>query len=119
VVYKIRNIIDYPDGAAVNEASVAGSNFPMKDGTILLRSEDEVIAKAKLSLRCSSTIGNWLKGNIWISDDRLANSSRKAASFELMRSIAGPKLKSPWHPKVLLAMLQLAPLVFALFYAKI
>ncbi|CAJ1935161.1 unnamed protein product [Cylindrotheca closterium] len=78
VVYKNGSITHYPN---------AGSTFlevkwiDRKDGTIELRSEDKMIAKAKLSARCSSTTTDWLKGNTWNSDyERFAtNSSRKAA----------------------------------------
>mmetsp|Transcript_32041 Transcript_32041/g.77856 ORF Transcript_32041/g.77856 Transcript_32041/m.77856 type:complete len:90 (-) Transcript_32041:289-558(-) len=52
-----------------------------KDGTMELRSGDAVIANAKLSTRSSSTIADWLQGNIWNSsnDERSPNSTNAKA----------------------------------------
>ncbi|CAJ1939037.1 unnamed protein product [Cylindrotheca closterium] len=84
VVYKNGSITHYPNGAAVNDSSVAGSTFTsvkwiaLKDGTMMeLCSEGKVIANAKLSRRSSSTIADWLQGNIWVSS---VNLNRKAAA---------------------------------------
>ncbi|KAL3938522.1 MAG: hypothetical protein SGBAC_006589 [Bacillariaceae sp.] len=73
VVYTNGNIAHYPNGAAVNDPSVAGSTFhavkwiAKKDGSLELQSDDRLVANAKLSKRSSSTITDWLQGNLWIS----------------------------------------------------
>jgi len=87
VLYKNGNVRLYPNGAAVNDPSVAGSTFTSvnwvskSDGTMELRSEDTVIGNAKLSSRSSGTIADWLQGNIWNSNvKRTANSNSKASA---------------------------------------
>jgi len=71
VVYKNGRVTHYPNGAAVNDPSAGGTTFTSvywkatKGGTLELRSVDTVIANAKLSTRCPSTIADWLQGNIW------------------------------------------------------
>jgi len=88
VVYNNGSIVHYPNGATVNDPSAGGTTFTCvnwnatKDGTMELRSQDTVIANVKLSTRSSSTIADWLQGNIWNSsndDERSPNSTNAKA----------------------------------------